>query len=53
MVSMVDHVAINVDANYFIKNKLSYLDHTIIFEDFMLYLIFDVLEISWIGIRKS
>ena len=30
----------------------SYLDHTIIFVDFMLYLIYDVLDISWVENRK-
>ena len=31
----------------------SHLDHTIIFVDFMSYPIYDVLDIPWLGIRKS
>ena len=31
----------------------SHLDHTIIFVDFMSYQIYDVLDIPWLGIRKS
>ena len=31
----------------------SYLDHTIIFVDSMSYPIYDVLDILWLGIRKS
>ena len=31
----------------------SLLDHTIIFVDFMSYPIYDVLDIPWLGIRKS
>ena len=31
----------------------SHLDYTIIFVDFMLYPIYDVLDIPWLGIRKS
>ena len=35
------------------EDEWSYLDHTIILEDFMSYPIYDVLEIPWLGIRKS
>ena len=31
----------------------SHLDHTIIFVNFMSYPIYDVLDIPWLGIRKS
>ena len=31
----------------------SHLDHTIIFMNFMSYPIYDVLDIPWLGIRKS
>ena len=31
----------------------SHLDYTIIFVDFMLYPIYDVLDIPWLEIRKS
>ena len=34
------------------KGRRSYFDHTIIFVDFMLYLIYDVLDISWVENRK-
>ena len=35
------------------KGERSHLDHTIIFMDFMSYPIYDVLDIPWLGIRKS
>ena len=31
----------------------THLDHTIIFDELILYLIYDVLELSWLGIHKS
>ena len=36
-----------------LKGEWSHLDHKIIFEDFMQYLIYDILQIPWLGIRKS
>ena len=35
------------------EGRRSHLDHTIIFVDFMSYPIYDVLDISWLGIHKS
>ena len=37
----------------YIKGERSHLDHTTIFEDFILYLIYNILEISWLWICKS
>ena len=36
-----------------IEGGWSHLDHTIIFVNFMSYPIYDILDIPWIGIRKS
>ena len=40
--SRIYHIFLNI------KEKISYLDHKIIFEDFMLYPIYDGLEIFWL-----
>ena len=34
------------------KGRRSYLDHIIIFEDFITYIIYHILEILWLGITK-
>ena len=35
------------------EGRSSHLDHTIIFLDFMSYPIYDLLDITWLGILKS
>ena len=44
LISILESISLNI------KGKWSLLNHTIIFMDFMLYLIYYVLEISWLGI---
>ena len=35
------------------EGEWTHLDHIIVFEDLMLYLIYDILEILWLDIHKS